>query len=59
MPCTWVDRYRAPHSVSCSVCGSGSGVRDDVVLGIGGARVRTPVSNDMDRNQQAQGAGSG
>ena len=37
------DRYRAPHSVSCSVGGSGSGVRGFVVLGICGTRVKSSV----------------
>ena len=43
MSCTRVDRYRVSHPVSCTVGGSGSGVRDYVVLGIGGTRVRSSV----------------
>ena len=43
MSCTPVDRCRVPHPVSCSVGGSGSGVRGFVVLGICGARVRSSV----------------
>ena len=57
MSCTRVDRYRAPHPVSCSVGGSGSGVRDHVVLGIRGTKVRSRVSNDMDLDQRAQRCG--
>ena len=38
-----VDRYRAPHTVSCSVGGSGSGVRGFVFFSICGTRVRSFV----------------
>ena len=54
----WTVTEPFSHFVSCSVGGSGSGVRGFVVLGICGTRVRSRVSNDIDRDQQAERCGS-